>query len=103
FMVTDGIDISDHLAFTEVGVPSASIVCEGPPLDLIHTTGDRIELIDDQELQHAAKFADSLLTELASSMDTSFLHARVSSQLSDDAKRHVQLIRHRDWTKPTPP
>jgi len=103
FMVTDGIDISDHLAFTEGGVPSASIVCEGPPLDLIHTTGDRIELIDDQELQHAAKFADSLLTELASSMDTSFLHARVSSQLSDDAKRHVQLIRHRDWTKPTPP
>ena len=103
FMVTDGIDISDHLAFTEVGVPSASIVCEGPPLDLIHTTGDRIELIDDQELQHAAKFTDSLLTKLASSMDTSFLHARVSSQLSDDAKRHVQLIRHRDWTKPTPP
>lgn len=103
FMVTDGIDISDHLAFTEVGVPSASIVCEGPPLDLIHTTGDRIELIDDQELQHAAKFADSLLTELASSMDTSFLHARVSSQLSDDAKRHVRLMRHRDWTEPTPP
>jgi len=91
FMVTDGIDVSDHLAFTEVGVPSASIVCEGPPLDLIHTTEDRIELIDDQELQHAAKFADLLLTELASSMDTSFLHARVSPRLSADAKRHVQL------------
>lgn len=103
FMVTDGIDISDHLAFTGAGVPSASIVCEGPPLDLIHTTEDRIELIDDQELQHAAKFADSLLTELASPMDTSFLHARVSSQLSDDAKRHVQLFHNRDWTEPTAP
>lgn len=102
FMVTEGIDISDHLAFTGEGIPSASIVCEGPPLDLIHTTEDQIELIDDQELQHAAKFADLLLTELASSMDTSFLHARVSSQLSDNAKRHVQLIHNRDWTEPTP-